>query len=68
MGRKVDVDDLIDATQVAELLGLSSPNAVSVYHRRYEDFPDPLLAPASGRCHFWDRADIQAWHEGRKAQ
>ena len=65
MGRKVDVDDLLDASQVAELLGLSSPNAVSVYHRRYEDFPSPVLVPPSGRCQFWHRPDVEAWSRRR---
>ncbi len=66
MGRNVDVDDLLDASQVAEVLGLSSPSAVSVYHRRYEDFPAPVLAPASGRCQFWHRADVDAWARRRR--
>lgn len=61
MGRNVDIDDLLDASQVAEVLGLSSPSAVSVYHRRYDDFPAPVLAPPSGRCQFWHRADIERW-------
>ena len=65
MGRQVDVDDLLDAAQVAEILGLSSPNAVSVYHRRYGDFPSPVLTPQSGRCQFWHRDDITAWAERR---
>lgn len=66
MGRKVDIDDLLDAAQVADLLGLSSPNAVSVYHRRYKDFPAPVLAPPSGRCQFWHRADIEHWAVNRR--
>ena len=39
MGRSVDVDDLIDPARVAEIIGLSNPNGVSVYERRYPDFP-----------------------------
>lgn len=65
MGRKVDIDDLLDAAQVADLLGLSSPNAVSVYHRRYDDFPAPVLAPTSGRCQLWYRPEVEAWGRSR---
>ncbi len=34
MGKKVDVDDLIDAAEVARLAGFNSPTAVSVYLSR----------------------------------
>ncbi len=65
MGRQVDLDDLLDADEVAELLGLSSRGAVSVYRRRYPDFPDPAMGKASGRCQFWHREDITNWATGR---
>jgi predicted DNA-binding transcriptional regulator AlpA len=61
MARLVDLDDLLDASGVAELLGLSRATAVSVYQRRYEDFPPPVLATASGRCQFWLREDVATW-------
>ncbi|MEZ5170673.1 MAG: hypothetical protein R3A49_08010 [Acidimicrobiia bacterium] len=65
MARRVDLDDLLDATQVAELLGLSSQGAVSVYRKRYEDFPGPVLERASGRCQFWLRQELRAWIDKR---
>ena len=65
MGRNVDLDDLLDPTQVATLLGLSSRGAVSVYRRRYESFPDPVLARASGSCQFWLRQDVESWQQER---
>ena len=66
MARKVDVADLLDATGVAELLGLTSQNAVSVYRARYADFPEPALEGASGRCQFWVRQEVEAWSRARK--
>ena len=66
MGRKVDLDDLLDAAGVAEVLGLSKPTAVSVYQRRYHDFPAPVLASSAGTCQFWLRVDIEAWSESRR--
>ena len=65
MGRKVDVDDLLDADQVAEALGLSSRTAVSVYRKRYIDFPDPVLDRGTGKCRFWLRGEIESWSRSR---
>ena len=59
MAPKVDPDDLIDSTQVADVLGLSRFNAVSTYRTRNEDFPIPVIE--RGRCVLWLRADIVAW-------
>ncbi len=69
MGRKVDIDDLIDATEVAALLGLSGPRSVSVYQTRYPDMPRPALTRPSGRCLLWLRSEIATWarHSGRRA-
>ena len=38
----VATEDLIDARGVAEILGLSAPNTVSVYQHRYADMPRPV--------------------------
>ncbi len=60
MGRKVDVDDLIDAVAVAELAGLSSPNAVSVYLSR-GTIPPPVIDRGPNRARLWLRQDIERW-------
>ena len=62
----VDTDDLIDARGVADLLGLSHPNSVSTYQRRYPDMPRPVVDLGEGRCKLWLRAEIQAWMEIRR--
>jgi predicted DNA-binding transcriptional regulator AlpA len=59
----VDPADLIDATEVAPLVGLTNPNGVSVYRRRYDDFPEPVVI--KGRCLLWLRPDIEVWAAGR---
>jgi predicted DNA-binding transcriptional regulator AlpA len=66
VGRKIDVDELLDATAVASLLGLSSANSVATYRRRYPDFPAPVWSPPSGRCQAWERADVERWARARK--
>lgn len=59
----VEPENLIDATEVAELLGLSHRNSVSVYRRRYDDFPEPVVEKS--RCVLWLRADVERWGAGR---
>lgn len=49
--------------KVAELLGLSSHRAVSVYRGRYDDFPEPVIC--KGRCTLWLRSDVEAWRRRR---
>jgi predicted DNA-binding transcriptional regulator AlpA len=60
----VNTNDLIDARGVAEILGLSHPNNVSVYQHRYDDMPRPVIALGRGRCKLWLRPEIERWaHE-----
>jgi predicted DNA-binding transcriptional regulator AlpA len=65
---KIDPVDLIDAAEVAEALGLSSPRAVSVYRARYEDFPAPLVVKGSGKCVLWARSDVARWAKARSSR
>ena len=52
MVNKIDVRDLVDAQAVAEILGLSQRNTVSLYQRRYVDMPRPVidLERVAARC------------------
>jgi glutathione-regulated potassium-efflux system ancillary protein KefG len=61
MGRNVDVDDLLDANGVAELLGLAHRNTVSVYQHRYDDMPRPVREFGDRRVKLWLRAEIERW-------
>ena len=63
MGRQVDLDDLIDANGVADLLGLAHRNTVSVYQHGHEDMPRPVLNLGNGRVELWLRAEIKHWAE-----
>jgi predicted DNA-binding transcriptional regulator AlpA len=69
VGRRIDLDDLLDLAEVAELLGLGSSNAVATYRHRAAKtdypFPQPIKASAGGRCQLWLRADIEAWRDAR---
>ncbi len=57
----VDTNDLIDARSVAEILGLSAPNTVSVYQHRYADMPRPVVNLGRGRCMLWLRSEVERW-------
>lgn len=58
---RVEHTELIDAGEVAELLGLARRQAVSTYRTRYSDFPEPLIEKNSGKCALWRRGDVEAW-------
>lgn len=61
----IDSDDLLDSSQVADLLGLTHRHSVSTYRRRYVDFPPPAVARGKGRTNLWLRSDIEAWRSAR---
>jgi glutathione-regulated potassium-efflux system ancillary protein KefG len=65
MSPKVDTEDLIDAHEVARILGLSHFQSVSTYQRRYPDMPRPVVDLGSGRPRLWLRAQILAWKKAR---
>jgi hypothetical protein len=58
---KVDTEDLIDARAVADLLGLSHRNSVSLYQRRYNNMPRPVVDLGDGRVKLWLRPEIEHW-------
>lgn len=65
MGKRVDVDDLIDAHDVAGLLGLSKANNVHLYQKRYPDMPRPVIDRGGRRAKLWLRSEIQSWLKAR---
>lgn len=62
---KLDPDSLLDANEVAALLGLAYRQAVSTYRSRYSDFPQPVIN--KGRCMLWRREEVVAWRLGRES-
>lgn len=61
MAPDVNTDDLVDANEVADILGLTHRNSVSTYLRRYDDFPQPIIERSGGRTRLWVRTDIEHW-------
>ena len=62
---QVDTDNLIDAQEVAEILGLSQRNSVSLYQRRYPDMPRPVVERGGGRTKLWLRPEVERWARER---
>ncbi len=60
----VDPEALIDAAEVAPMLGLSHRNSVATYRRRYPDFPRPVTG-ANERPQRWRAGDILSWQDRR---
>lgn len=68
MAPLVDSEDLIGAAEVAEELGLAQASSVSVYARRYADFPLPVVDLPKSKVRLWLRSDIETFrvrHPGR---
>lgn len=64
MVQPVNPEDLVDPAEVAAIIGLGNANGVSVYRRRYADFPKPVVEKS--RCVLWRRTDVEAWRESRR--
>ena len=68
MAPTVSTEDLIDAHGVAAVLGLSHRNSVSLYQRRYEDMPRPVVELSGGRTKIWLRSEIECWAKQHAAR
>lgn len=68
MGRRVDIEDLVDTHDVAKILGLTHRNTVSEYLTKYADMPRPVLDLGRGRPMLWLRPEIERWASKRTAR
>jgi short subunit dehydrogenase-like uncharacterized protein len=59
MGRKVDVQDLVGAAEIAERLDVSLPQTVHTWRQRYPDFPKPVTKLRQAMVWAWP--DVEAW-------
>ncbi len=57
--RKVYVDELVGAAEVAERLGLAYVQTVHTWRSRYADFPVPVATLK--RAMIWSWPDVEAW-------
>jgi predicted DNA-binding transcriptional regulator AlpA len=59
VGRKVDVDLLVDASAIAARAGYSRPQTVHNWRARYPDFPPPVAE--FGKAVVWYWPDVEDW-------
>jgi hypothetical protein len=57
--RKVPVDELVGAAEIAERLRARHPSLVHDWLRRYPDFPQPVAKLKA--AHVWAWPDVEAW-------
>jgi len=59
VGRKVDVDDLIGAHEIAQRLGVGRPQVIHEWRRRHRDFPEPIATLKTALI--WSWPEIRDW-------
>ena len=59
VGRKVDLDDLVSAVEIARRLNLVDRNIAHNWLRRYPGFPRPAMTLSIG--HIWIWSEVAAW-------
>jgi predicted DNA-binding transcriptional regulator AlpA len=59
VGRKVDVDDLVGAHEIAHRLSVARPQVIPKWRRRHWDFPKAVATLTTALT--WDWVDVKAW-------
>jgi len=59
VGRKVDVDDLVGATEIASRIGVKRPQVVHEWRKRHSEFPEPVATLSNGLI--WDWREVEHW-------
>lgn len=68
MAPNIDPKELVDARWVATRLGLSHPNSVTTYLRRYPEMPRPVVDLGRGRSRLFLKSEIEAWADQRRVR
>jgi hypothetical protein len=59
VGRRIDVDQLVGAHEIAERLDVFGPQVIHNWRRRYTDFPEPVAKLQTALI--WSWPDIERW-------
>jgi predicted DNA-binding transcriptional regulator AlpA len=59
VGRKVDLDNLVGATEIAQRLGVKRPHLIHDWRRRHPEFPKPVLELTG--ILVWDWREVEVW-------
>lgn len=61
VARRVEVDQLVGAAEIADRLELAVPQTVHDWRRRHPDFPQPVAVLRMGLV--WNWPDVAKWAE-----
>jgi predicted DNA-binding transcriptional regulator AlpA len=67
VGRRVAVEHLVSAKEIADRLGVARPQVVYEWRRRHPDFPAPLVTLSIGNVWNWPEVERWAKSTGRLA-
>ncbi len=59
VARRVNVDELVGAPEIADRLGLQLGQTVHDWRRRHADFPEPVTKLRQAMVWVWP--DVEAW-------
>jgi predicted DNA-binding transcriptional regulator AlpA len=59
VGKKVDLDNLVGATEIAQRLGVKRPHLIHDWRRRHPEFPKPVLELTG--ILVWDWREVEVW-------
>jgi hypothetical protein len=59
VGRRIDVDELVGAQEIADLLDVARPQVIHGWRGRNIGFPEPVQSLSMG--HLWYWPDVKAW-------
>ena len=65
MSRKLDIDQLVGAVEIAERLGVARPGVVHDWRRRHSDFPAPVTVISRVGIWYWPEVERWARASGR---
>ena len=59
MGKKIDLEYLVGAAEIAQRLNVKRPHLIHDWRRRYPEFPKPIVELTG--ILLWDWRDIATW-------
>jgi predicted DNA-binding transcriptional regulator AlpA len=59
VGKRIDMDDLVSAAEIAERLGVGKSTVVHDW--RYRDLGFPEAVKMIGQVGIWDWTDVEKW-------
>jgi hypothetical protein len=59
VGKKIDLDYLVGAAEIAQRLNVKRPHLIHDWRRRYPDSPKPIVELTG--ILLWDWRDIATW-------